>query len=209
MEDYEYQYEEYKQSILQNRHLRNELHEKYLGSLRVEKDYVDENGVLWKVGVLSCVCGLCLSLFWILEDRSDTRSIITRIILFAILVTAFVFAMHIGSKFKKNLGEMIFYAFRYHKHFEDHIQKDKSEKTKDLMEDLLKKLSTIQHRAKVSKSGSEIDMDEVIALLRFIENMDDYKTRYDDLSKYDSFVGSLKNDYYFNAEVQKDIDKYI
>lgn len=206
MNDYETSYQEYKQSLLNDHWFIKTLHEKYRGSLRVEKDYIDENGVLWKIGVLSGVCGLCLSLFWLLEDRSDTRSIITRIVLFVIMLVFFIFAMHFGKKFKKHLGERIFYTFRYHQHFEDKVQEDKDSETKKLLEDMLKAYEYSRFRDNSARLTKE-DLENF--LLRVIKDTDEFKQRYQELSKYDSFAGSLRNDYYFNAEVQKDIDKYV
>lgn len=204
MNDYESQYEEYKRSILENRRLRNELHEKYQGSLRVEKDYIDENGVLWKVGVLSGVCGLCLSLFWLLEDRSDTGSIITRIILLSIMIAAFVFAMRIGSKFKKSLGEMIFYAFRYSNHFEEHIQEDKRKEMYEFEQNITK-IADYMHWCVDRPSN---DHSEVLKQFRHSScRVEELEKQYKHISRYDSFATNLKNDYWFNAEIQKDIDK--
>ena len=204
MNDYDVKYEEYKKSLFQNHWFIKTLHEKYHGSITAEEEYIDRNGVLWKVGILGAVCGFCIA-FTPIENGNWVLGIV----LFLAMIGSLIWARHIGKKFKKDLGEMIFYAFRYHKHFTDKIQEDKNEKMKGLMEDLFKTISTIQYRAKVSKSRPEVDMDEVIALLQFIENMENYKQRYEDISKYDWFAGSLKNDYYFNAEIQKDIDKYI
>lgn len=207
MEDYESQYEEYKQAILHNRRLRNELHENYQGSLRVEKDYIDENGVLWKTCILSGVCGLCLGLFWILEDISTARSIITRIVLAAIMIVCFYFAMRIGKKFKKDLGEMVFYAFRYHKYFKDHTKSDRDKESKELERDALNHYDAIRWREDSIQNMSEEEIKSLF--LWHINKMGDFKQRYKDLSRYDRFAEELKNDYYFNAEIQKDIDKYI
>ena len=206
MEDYESQYEEYKQSLLQNRRLRNELREKYRGSLRAEQDYIDANGVLWKVVVLSGVCGLCLSLFWILEDRSDTGSIITRIILSIIIVACGILGVRVSSKFKKDSGEINFYAFRYNQHFNDHIQEDRRREMYKFEQDLSKTVHFMQRLANDPRN----DLTEVVAnfqcALRYVEELE---KQYKDISSYDRFVETLKNDYWFNAEIQKDIDKYI
>ena len=203
MEDYGAKYEEYKQSILQNRWFIEKLNEKYTGSLRSEKDYIDENGVLWKTSVLSGVFGLCISLFWILEDRSDTGSIITRIILAIIMIACGILGVLVAAKFKKKSGELNFYAFRYHQHFEDHVREEKDKETKKLFEDMLGHYDAIRWRADSIPTMSEEDVKSLF--LNHIKEMSDYETRYKELSKYDSFAGSLKNDYYFNAEIQKGI----
>ena len=204
MDDYESQYEEYKQDILQNRRLRNELHEKYQGSLRVEKDYVDENGVLWKIGLLGVVCGFCFALIISLVDSGlwffGTVSIIT-------FLGSLGLAQHISSKFKKNLGEMIFYAFRYHQHFKDHIQEERDKEAYRLERDIFQHYDAIRWREDSIQTMSEEDAKSL--LLYHIEKMGDFQKRYNELSRFDRFAGSLKNDWYFNVEIQKDIDKYL
>lgn len=206
MNDYETQYEEYKKSILHDRWLKKTLNEKYCESIAAEVNYIDQNNVLFKIGALGTVGGFCVALAFISLSRGLW---FLGIVLLIAIIGIWILATNIAGEFKKSSGAMNFYAFIYHKHFKDHIQKDKSRLTKDLMEDLFKNLSTIRYRAKVCKSESEIDMDEVMALLKFIENMDDYQAKYDDLSKYDRFAKSIKNDYSFNLEIQKDIGKYI
>lgn len=207
MSDFETKYEEYKNNILKDHWLRNKLCDYYRGSLRAEKDYIDENGVLWKIGVLSGVCGLCLSLFWLLEDRSDTRSIITRIVLFVIMIVCFTFAMHIGKKFKKNLGEMIFYTFRYHQHFKDYIQAEKNRETESIISDMLENHESALWRIDNIDNMSEEELKSL--LLSYIRKEGALQRKYKELDRYDRFASELKSDYFFNAEIQKNIDKYI
>ena len=202
MEEYESQYKEYKNSILQNRWVIETLRDKYRGSLNIEKDYINENGVLWKTGLLGAVCGYLIAFIPI-----ENGNWILGIILFGGIMGSLIWARHIGAKFKKNLGETIFYAFRYHNHFKDRIQEDRDQEAKILMQDILKKFSSIRYRAKASMNNSNLDIEEAIALMRFIEGMDDFEKRYLDLSRYDGYVRSLKNDYDFNAEVQKRIEQ--
>lgn len=207
MKDYGAKYEEYKQSILQNRWLRNELHEKYNGSLNVEKDYIDGNGVLCKVGVLHQVCGVCLVFFSSLDGRTDTFGIIARIVIAIVGIACFLWALHIGNKFKRNLGEKIFYSFQYHQHFKDHVQKEKREETYSLMRDMWKSYNSLLWRIDDFQTMTKEDLESL--LFHHIKEMGDYEKRYEELEKYDRFTSDLKNDYYFNVEIQKDIDKYI
>lgn len=206
MEDYESQYEAYKQSILYNRWLRKELHEKYEGSLRVEKNYIDENGVLWKTSVISCVFGFCLSLFWILEDRGDTRSIMTRIILAVIMIVCCILGIRVAAKFKKDAGEMNFYAFRYYKHFEDQINEDRSKAMWVFEQDLSKTVDFMRRCNDKPSDDLPQTMEEFRCALHYVEAL---KKQHKEISNYDGFAGSIKNDYQFNLEIQKDIDKYI
>jgi hypothetical protein len=61
-----------------------------------------------------------------------------------------------------------------------------------------------------AKSISTMSEEETKSLLEFLTKEPDiYTTRYENLSRYDRFASDIKNDYYFNAEVQKNIDKYI
>jgi hypothetical protein len=46
-------------------------------------------------------------------------------------------------------------------------------------------------------------------LLDHIKKAQTFDARFHSLNRYDRFISDLKNDYYFNAEIQKDIDKYI
>ena len=201
MSSYDPQYEEYKASLLRDRRLRNELHDKYEGSLRVEKDYIDENGVLWKIGGLGAVCGFCIA-FTPIENGNW----ILGIVLFLAIIGSIIFARHIGAKFKKSLGEMIFYAFRYHKHFEDHILEEKRREMQEFEQDLFKIADYMQWYVDNPISEPSEVMDKFNFVSRRIGEI---KKKYDHISRFDGFAGSLKNDYHFNAQIQKDIDKYI
>jgi hypothetical protein len=202
MNDYDAKYEEYKQSLLQNRWLIKTLHEKYRSSLAGEKDYIDHNGVLWKIGLLGAVCGYCIA-FTPIENGNW----ILGIVLFLVIIGSVILAMRIGAKFKKDSGETNFYAFRYHQHFKDHVQGEKDKETKKLFADMLSHYDAIRWRADSIQTMSEEDVKSL--LLNHIEKMGDYEAQYKELDKYDRFASDLKNDYYFNAEIQQNIDKYI
>lgn len=200
MEDYETGYEEYKKSILQNRPLRNKLYEKYCGSISAEADYIDGNGVLWKIGILGAVCGFCIALTFTLRDSGLW---FLGIVLFLAIMGSIIWARHIGAKFKKDSGETNFYAFRYHKYFEDRIQEDKKLKERKFEESLSKTISFMQRCA----NNPSNDPSEVLhCALRYVEELEQ---QYKELSEYDNFAEWLKNDWHFNAEIQKNIDKYI
>jgi hypothetical protein len=169
-----------------------------------EKDYIDHNGVLWKIGLLGAVCGFCVALTFLLSE-SGLRLLGT--VLFLAIMGSVIWARHIESKFKKDSGEINFYAFQYHQHFKDHVQEEKDKETKKLLDDMFRCHDAIRWRTDSIQTMSEDDVKSLF--LNHIKEMDDYKTRYKELFKYDCFAGSLKNDYYFNAEIQKDIDKYI
>lgn len=201
MKDYETSYQEYKQSLLDDHWFMKTLHEKYRNSIIAEKDYIDENGVFWKIGGLGAICGFCLA-FTPIENGNW----ILGIALFLIIIGSIKWARIIESKFKKQAGETNFYAFLYHRHFKDRIQEDKDSETKKLLEDMLKAYEYSRFHDNIARLTKE---DLEVFLLRVIKDTDEFKQRYQELSKYDSFAGSLRNDYYFNAEVQKDIDKYV
>ena len=207
MGDYESQYERYKNTLLHETWFRRKLNEIYADELSAEKEYIERNGVLWKVGALLGVCGICLSLFWTLGGRSDARSIIARIIVSVVIIACFVFTIHIVTKFKKNSGETNFYAFRYRKYFEDRVQKDKDKETNGLMQELWESYDSLLWQTDEIHNMSREELEALF--FRHLNKMHDYRKRYDNLSRYDGFSDDLKNDYYFNAEIQKDIDKYI
>ena len=206
MEDYESQYEEYKNTLLHEKWFRNKLTDLYRGSLNVDEDYISQNGVLWKVGVLSGACGICFSLFSSLDGRSDAKSIIIRIVLAAIMIACFVFAMHIGKKFVKTSGERKFYAFQYDQYFKDYIQEEKRKEMYEFEKDLSKTVCFIQRcSTNPSNNPSEV-IEEFRRASRYVEELE---KQYKHISRYDNFAWRLKNDWYFNAEIQKDIDRYI
>lgn len=200
--DFENQYEEYKKSILQNWWLIKTLREKYRGSITAEGDYIDRNGVLWKIGALSAVCGFCIALTFALENSGLW---VLGIVLFIAIIGSVIWARTIEEKFKKDSGEVIFYTFRYHQHFKDFIQDEKDKETKKLLDDMLRTYEYSRFRDNIDSLTTE-DLEEFIA--RVIRDTDKFKKRYQELSKYECLAGRLKDDYYFNAEIQKDIDKY-
>ena len=201
MEDYESQYEEYKKSILQNRWFIKTLHEKYRGSISAEEDYIDGNGVLWKSGILGAVCGFCIAFTPI-----ESGNWILGIVLFLAIMGSIIWARHIGAKFKKDSGEKNFYAFRYSKHFEERIQEDQRRELHQFEQDLSKTVGFMRRCANSPSDDHSEVVEEFQRALRYAEELE---KQYKHISNYDHFAGSLKNDYYFNAEIQKDIDKYI
>ena len=199
MEDYKSQYEEYKNTLLHETYFRRKLNDLYRGSLTAEKDYIDKNGVLWKVGLLGAVCG-----FLIAFTPIENGSWILAILLFLGITGSLVWASHIGGKFKKKSGELHFYASEYDKYFKDRIQEDKSKEMYIFGQDLSK---TVNFMQRFSNNPSN-DPAEVIEMFRYaLCLVEELEKQYKDISRYDSFAGSLKNDWYFNAEIQKDIDK--
>ena len=202
MNDYDAKYEEYKKSLLQNHWFIKTLHEKYRGSITAEGDYIDSNGVLWKIGVLGAVCGFCIALTYALAE-SGLWFLGT--VLFITIMGSVIWARHIEAKFKKDSGEINFYAFRYHQHFKDHVQEEKDKETKRLLDDMMRTYEYSRFRDNIASLTKE-DLEEFI--LRVIKDTDEFKQRYQELENYDYFARSLKNDYYFNVEIQKDIDKY-
>ena len=202
MSNYEEQYEEFKKSLLQNHWVIKTLREKYQGSQTAEKNFVNENGVLWKVGLLGAVCGFCIA-FTPIEKGNWLMGTVLVIALFGSLALA----QYVGSKFKKNLGEVVFYAFRYHQHFHDHIQKEKDVEAKNLMHSMWEYSDSLMWRSDCISDMTKEELESLV--FRHIKKMGDFQKRYEELDRYDRFIRDLKNDYYFNAEVQKDIDKYI
>ena len=201
MEDYESKYEEYKKALLQNRRLRNELHEKYRGSVRVEKDYIDENGILWKTGILGAVCGYCIAWFPI-----ENGNWLLGIILFLAIMGSIILARHIAKKFQKASAERNFYAFEYNKHFEDQINKERRKAMWEFEQEISKAVGFMQLCANNTSNDPHEELEKFLCALHYVEEL---KKKYQDISNYDYFAGKIKNDYQFNAEIQTDIDKYI
>lgn len=207
MDNYASKYEEYKNTLSHSTWFRRELNNKYSTTLDVEKAYIEGNGVLWKVGVLSGVCGFCLLLVGLMEDRSDTKSIVMRIILWLIMIAVFAVAMHIGNKFKKNLGERVFYTFLYHQHFKDHVKKEKDKETEKLLDDMLSHYEALLWRSDSIPNMPKEDLESL--LFGHLQKVGDYQKRYKELNRYDGFASDLKYDYDFNSEIIKNIEKYF
>lgn len=169
MSDYESSYEEYKQALLRSVHFRDKLREKYANTLYAERNYIDNNGVLAKIGILSAAFGSFIIMCWL-----DIHFAI-RIVAAVIATVCFFAALHIGKQFKEDSGKSSFHSFQYGKCIEDRVQADKEAEARCLVRDMLDR---------------QIDRDE-------------FHKRYEDLSRYDRFAESLKNDYSFKIEIKK------
>lgn len=200
MEEYESSYEEYKKSILQNRWFIDKLRDKYRGSLTAAKDYIDENGVLWKTGLLGAVCG-----FLIAFTPIENENWILGIVLFMGVMGSLIWARHIDVKFKKDLGEKIFYAFRYHKHFKDRVQEDRTHEAERLNIELSKHIDFLRFCVDTMTDKKRDDVEDNFK--HALQLFEDIEAQYRRLEGYDRFAQSLKNDYEFNAEVKKRIDQ--
>jgi hypothetical protein len=166
MEDYESQYEEYKKSLLQSHYFRTKLIDEYKNTMYAEGDYIDENGVLDKITVLSAACGVCYALSFSLVQLDEFPGILIRAVLAIVGTICFIWARIIGSKFKDSSGKSSFYSFRYSGYIEDRVNSDKEMETRNLIRDMLDR---------------QIDIDE-------------FRKRFEELSKYDRFSEDLKND---------------
>lgn len=204
MGDYESQYEAYKNTLLRETYFRRNLTDLYNGSLTVEKDYIDTNGVIWKISLLSAICGFCFALFWLLEDISDARIIITRIVLAVIMILCAIFARRIETKFKKGSAEIKFYAFLYDKYFKDRIEEDKRREMYQFEKDLSSIVVFMQRCTNKHSDDLSVVLEEFQCAFQYVG---DLEKQYKYISRYDSFFKSLKDDYYFNTEIQKNIDK--
>lgn len=169
MDDYESQYKEYKKSLLRSHHFRSKLREEYKNTMYAEGDYIDNNGVLDKITVLSATCGVCYALFFSLVQLDEFPGILVRAVLAIVGTICFMWARIIGSKFKESSGKSSFYSFRYFWYIEDRVRSDKEMETRNLIRDMLNR---------------QIDRDE-------------FRKRYEELSKYDRFAEDLKTDYDF------------
>lgn len=204
MENYDTKYEEYKSSILKSGYFANALQAKYESTLSLERDYIDKNGVLWKVALLSGLCSFCLVFSSIFDDRSDLESIVIRIVLAIIGIVSFALAMHIGSKYKVSSGRSNFYSFHYSRFIHDHVLHEKQREADNLMRDMLDRLDNIQWRAEQAEAGTNNDIEPLQSnLLYIIKASNEFHKRYEYLSMYDRFSEDLQQDYHFNQAVRK------
>ena len=207
MSDYKTQYEEYKKDLLNKRWFISKLHDLYRGSLNAEKDYIDRNSIFTKLGILSGAVGFCWAFCLSLDNTDKTALIVLRIVMGIIGVACFFISLYVCHKFKKDSGEINFYAFRYNQYFADHIKEEKDREARSLINDMVNYNDALLWRAESIPNMSEEDVKSL--LLNHIKRGKDFNERFRSLDRYDRFISDIKNDYYFNAEIQKDIDKYI
>lgn len=201
MKDYKTQYEEYKNTLLHETGFRRTLNETYRNSLYAEADYIDRNGVLGKVGILSAVCGFLISFLPVENGNWILASLI-----FLGIMGSVIWMNRITQKFKKDSAEINFYAFHYHKHFEDRIRKDKELEVRKLEETLSKTVAYMQRCVNSPNNDPAVAIEEFRRALHYVEELEKL---YKHIARYDRFAGSLKDDWHFNAEIQKDIEKYF
>lgn len=175
MEDYKSKYEVYKESLLRSHYLRDKIREGRKNTLCFEKDYIDRNGVLPKIGVLSAVGGFCYALCFSLVQLDEAPGVILRALLAVVGTVCFFWAGQIGAAFKEASGKSNFYSFEYDRYIEDRVLSDREAEANNLVRDFL---------------SQQIDREE-------------FKKRYDELSMYGRFAKDLKNDYDFNTEIQE------
>ena len=199
MDDYESRYEEYKNTLLHETWFRRKLNDTYRGTLSAENDYIDNNGVLWKVGLLGALCGF-LTAFTPVENGNW----ILGILLFLGIIGSLIWAQYIGKKFKKASGERNFYAFEYDKYFKEHTLEEKRREMYEFEQDLSKIADYMKLCADWSSNEPSEVTEQFCYALRRIEELE---KQYKHISRYDNFAWRLKNDWHFNAEIQKDIDK--
>ena len=76
-----------------------------------------------------------------------------------------------------------------------------------MINDMVNYNDALLWRAESIPNMSEEDVKSL--LLNHIKRGKDFNERFRSLDRYDRFISDIKNDYYFNAEIQKDIDKYV
>jgi len=175
MDDYESQYEEYKKSLLRSNYFMTKLREEQENSVYTVRDYIDRDGVLPKVGVLSGVGGFCYALYFSLVQLDEFPGIMVRAILVTVGTVCFFWAGYIGSKFKEDIGKTNFSSCYFDRHIEKRATSDKEMEARNIVRSFLSR---------------EIDSEE-------------FQKRYEDLSKYDRFAEDLKNDCDFSSKTKK------
>ncbi len=172
METYEVQYEEYKKKLLTSSYFTQKLLEKRKNTLYAEANFIDMNGVLAKIGLLSFACGGLLVFTWVPNMHWAIR-----FLLIVGAIVCFFIAITIGSQYKETSGRSNFHSFVYDRYIEDRVKADKEMETRNLVYSFLSR---------------DISREE-------------FKQRYEDLSRYDRFARDLQNDYEFNTTIQKRI----
>lgn len=128
MNDYESRYEEYKKMLLASSYFTHKLGEKRKNTMYAEANFIDSNGVLVKIGLLSFACGGLLAITWV-----RYLPIVLRIILTAVAVGCGYLAVKIGSEFKETSGRSNFRSFVYDHHISDRVIADKDAEARNLV----------------------------------------------------------------------------
>lgn len=168
MDDYESQYEEYKNTLLHSIGFKNNLDNIYSETLYSDSDYIDHDGVLSKIGVLSAGGGVCYALCFSLVQLNEFPGILVRVISAIVGTLCFLGAAYIGSQFKKDFAKRNFQKYQYDRCVESWVRRDKELEAKQLVRDFLSR---------------QIGREE-------------FQNRYDDLSRYDRFAEDLTSDYH-------------
>lgn len=173
MNDYESQYEEYKNTLLHSIGLRNDLNDLYTNTQHLDSDYLDHDGALSKIGVSSAGGGVCYALCFSLVQLNEFPGILVRVILAIVGTLCFFGAAYFGSQFKKDFAKRNFRMYQYERCVESWVQRDKELEAKQLVRDFLSR---------------QIGREELT-------------NRYDALSRYDRFAEDLTSDYIFEEEL--------
>ena len=173
MGDYETQYEEYKMTILRSSYFAQKLREKRNNIMYAERDFIDKNGALEKIGGLSAAFGFCLSVCWMPDVW-----IWIRIILAVIGIVCFFIALRVGSEFKDASGRSNFRAFVYDSHIEERVQNDKDTEAKKIVQRFLSREIDREEFKKQYENLSRFD--------RFAENL---KSDYSFMEAISKMVG--------------------
>lgn len=208
MEDFDVEYEKYKKSLLKSSYFTDNLKKKYTNTLIAEKNYIDRNGVLWKLALLSGVCGICLSLYGSFRDAKGIPALIVVIILAAIGITAFSFALRICEGFKENAGKANFYTFHYNRYIHDHVAREKQSETDALIQDMLSTIDDLQWRTAHIGKGNQLDIDELKDVLQHLKKKSaEFHDRCDHVKRYDSISSKLQDDYHFSKTICEFIEQ--
>ena len=132
MDNYESLYEEYKRTLLKSSYFTQKLREKHKNTLYAEEKFIDMNGVLTKIGLLSFACGGLLVFTWVVYMH-----LVLRLILTAVVVGCGFLAIRISADFKEASGRSNFRVFVYDHHIEDRVMEDKEMESRNLVRSFL------------------------------------------------------------------------
>ena len=207
MSDYEKKYNAYKESLLKDHIFMDRFANIYAGAISAEKDYIDRNGILSKIVVLSAISGFCIAVY----SPHDSKIISILSFIPIVMLCIFGFLIYrISANYIKKSGEKIFYSFRVDRHIQEKVLADQQRELDLLMKDINQRLFTIKYYAEkiqVGSSASTVGDEDLAQLLYWINSMDNYDDRYRLISYLGSFIKDLAEDYRFNEAIYEQIHK--
>lgn len=168
------------------------------------KDYVDRESSISYVSILSGVLGFCLGIY-----SPGSLSFFLHFVPIAVVCICGYLIYMVYKKFIISAGNREFYLHYVKSHIQDQVFSDYQKEVDTLMQEFNSRLLNIKYYAEKLQSQSEpaSDREDLLALLYWINTLDECSTKYRSISYIPQYAKDLNDDYYFGAEFHKYITK--